>query len=117
MMLWFRGDRRLKPATHEICLRYLREYLFCVDLLLKRLFLSLLLLLAACASPFEQPVRVVPQGVHDQAADYKACREYAELYGVINLGPMLGASAANQPDRRRRKYLFMKCMEGKGYGF
>jgi len=51
------------------------------------------------------------------AADRAACRDYAERNGVINLGPMMGDSAQNQPDRERRDWLFLGCMKEKGYGF
>ncbi len=82
-------------------------------------FLLLLLLtgVAGCSTTFERPVRIEPAKKHDQQADRKFCRDYAERYGVINLGPVLGDDAPNQPDRRRRNRLFILCMEEKGYRF
>lgn len=76
-----------------------------------------LLLLLGCTSALERPIRGEPDGPHDAAADRAACLQYAELNGVINLAPMMGDSAQNQPDRERRDRLFTQCMQGKGYRF
>ncbi len=77
----------------------------------------LLLLIAGCASPLERSPRVFPAGAYDQVADRAFCLDYAERYGVINLGPMMGDRAQNRPDRQRRNRLFVICMEEKGYRF
>lgn len=84
---------------------------------MKYLFLLLLLMTASCTSPLEREVKRLPAGPHDLTADRAFCFDYAELYGVINLGPMMGAGALNQPDRGRRNHLFVVCMEEKGYSF
>ncbi len=85
--------------------------------LLRRFTLLLVLFVVGCVSPLEQKVRVEPAGKHDQVADRAFCLDYAERYGVINLGPMMGDSVQNQPDRQRRNRLFILCMEEKGYRF
>ncbi len=77
----------------------------------------LLLMIAGCASPLEREVRLSPEVPHDEVADRAVCLDYAKLYGVINLGPMMGDAAQNQPDRQRRNRLFVLCMEEKGYRF
>lgn len=82
-----------------------------------RFILLPLLLLAGCASSFEREVRIEPAGLHDTNTDRAFCREYAERFGVINLGPMMGDDAQNLPDRQRRNKLFVLCMEEKGYLF
>ena len=80
-------------------------------------FMLLLLMTSGCTSSLEREVRLLPEGPHDQIADRAACLDYAKLYGVINLGPMMGEAAQNQPDRQRRNRLFVLCMEEKGYRF
>lgn len=77
----------------------------------------MLLMVVGCASPLDREVRQYPETPHDQAADRAACLDYAKLNGVINLGPMMGDAAQNQPDRQRRNRLFVICMEEKGYRF
>jgi hypothetical protein len=86
-------------------------------ILSKYFFILLLLMVVGCASPLEREVRLSPEGPHDQVADRAACLDYAKVYGVINLGPMMGETAQNQPDRQRRNLLFVICMEEKGYRF
>ena len=76
-----------------------------------------LAVLSGCASALDRPIRLEPEAPHALAADRAACRDYAERNGVINLGPMMGDSAQNQPDRERRDWLFLGCMKEKGYGF
>ncbi|WP_020676981.1 hypothetical protein [Geopsychrobacter electrodiphilus] len=83
-----------------------------------RFFLmSLLLFGAGCASPVLRVPRVLPPGSPDLAADRARCLAYAERFGVISLAPLLGNKAQNQPDRRRQNYLFLMCMQEKGYRF
>ena len=84
---------------------------------LRNLILLLTLSLAACSTGFERKVVSEPSEKHDLAADKTFCREYAERYGVISLGPMLGEKAAEQPDNQQRKRLYLRCMQEKGYGF
>lgn len=84
---------------------------------LRVISLLLLLLCIACTPAFEREIRVQPQGKHNLEADRSFCRDYAERYGMINLGPMMGDRAQNQPDRQRRDRLYILCMQGKGYGF
>jgi hypothetical protein len=86
-------------------------------ILLKNLLLLLLLAIFGCSSPLTREFKVFPAVPHDPVADRAACLEYAELYGVINLGPMMVDGMRNQPDRRRRNRLFVLCMEEKGYRF
>lgn len=80
-------------------------------------FALLLLLLFGCTSPLERDFKVFPPEVHDEAADRALCLDYAERYGVVNLGPMMLDGSQNLPDRQRRNRLFILCMEEKGYHF
>ena len=84
---------------------------------MKYLILLIVFCLAACTSPLKREVKLSPEGKHDESADRALCIDYAEKYGVINLGPMMGDKVKNQPDRQRRNVLFVYCMEEKGYGF
>ena len=81
------------------------------------ILLLLLVLLGACSTGFEREVRSEPKKAHNLEKDRVFCREYAERYGVISLEPMLGEKAQSQPDRPRRKFLYQRCMQDKGYGF
>lgn len=73
--------------------------------------------MSGCTSVLERPLRLEPEHPHDPAADRAACLDYAERNGVVNLGPMMGDSAGNRPDREQRNRLFLRCMQEKGYGF
>jgi len=70
-----------------------------------------------CTSVLERPLRIEPDHPHDSVADRALCLDYAERNGVINLGPMMGDSVRNQPDREQQDRLFLRCMQEKGYGF
>lgn len=110
-MLLFQGDSELGiKGMISACKRkvMLSKNYFCC---------FVLLMVAGCASSLECEIRVEPVGQHDTDVDRTFCREYAERYGVINLGPMMGDRSQNQPDRQRRNRLFVICMEEKGYRF
>jgi hypothetical protein len=72
---------------------------------------------SGCTPVLERPLRLEPEHPHDTMADRAACLDYAQRNGVINLGPMMGDSAQNQPDRQQRDRLFLRCMQEKGYRF
>lgn len=72
---------------------------------------------SGCTSVLERPLRHEPEHPHDVAVDRAACLDYAKRNGVINLGPMMGDTAQNLPDREQRDRLFLGCMREKGYGY
>lgn len=94
-----------------------RGEVFRDKLRLRLVVLVLGLTLTSCVASGEREIRVEPAGRHDLKADRAICSDYADRYGVINLGPMMGDQAQNRPDRRRRNRLFVLCMEEKGYRF